>query len=83
MMRKIIPAIVMAGICAIGVLILANHHDGPFPQPLKAVWDMAFYFGVLLSGNVHQPNGVAIAAFFFLLFFGMTLIVLMQFPRRK
>jgi hypothetical protein len=65
------------------VLVLARHHNGQFPQPLQALWSMAFFFGVLISGNIHQPNGIGIAAFLFLFFFLVTLLILLPLRRQK
>jgi F0F1-type ATP synthase membrane subunit a len=83
MMRKATWATAVAVIGAVVVLVLARHHNGQFPQPLQALWSMAFFFGVLISGNIHQPNGIGIAAFLFLFFFLVTLLILLPLRRQK
>ena len=83
MIPKVVWAALLAAVCAAVAMILARHHTGPFPQPAKALWDMAFFVGVLISGNVHQPSGLAIAAFFFALFFAIAWLALYALQKGK
>lgn len=41
---------------------------GNLPIPAKQIWDLAFYVGVLVSGNIHQPNSIGAGAVLIILF---------------